>query len=79
MYLNDVKGGGGTRFGTLDITIQPKRGRLVLWPSVYDHDPLMKDPRTRHEALEVTEGRKYGSNGWIHLRNFKEQEEKGCA
>lgn len=36
-YLNDTEEGGGTRFPELDITVTPKRGRAVLWPSVYDH------------------------------------------
>jgi prolyl 4-hydroxylase len=60
LYLNDVNDGGGTHFTRLNLTIQPKRGSVVIWPSVYDHDPNMKDPRTHHEALPVKDGIKYG-------------------
>ncbi|KAL3915536.1 MAG: hypothetical protein SGARI_008161, partial [Bacillariaceae sp.] len=64
LYLNDVEEGGGTHFSQLGITVQPKRGRVVIWPSVHDHDPNKKDPRTHHEALPVKKGIKYGANAW---------------
>jgi hypothetical protein len=68
IYLNDVHGGGGTHFEKLDLTVMPKRGRVVIWPSVYDHDVNEKDWRTMHEALPVEAGIKYGANAWFHLR-----------
>jgi prolyl 4-hydroxylase len=79
LYLNDVEEGGGTHFGRLGITVQPKRGRVVVWPSVYDHDPNKKDPRTHHEALPVKKGIKYGANAWIHQRSFKDVFGEGCS
>mmetsp|Transcript_10336 Transcript_10336/g.15539 ORF Transcript_10336/g.15539 Transcript_10336/m.15539 type:complete len:504 (-) Transcript_10336:508-2019(-) len=42
LYLNDVEEGGGTNFPRLGITVNPKRGRLLLWPSVLDSDPTKK-------------------------------------
>ena len=45
LYLSDVEDGGGTNFPTLDITVQPKKGRALLWPSVYDADPTVSDHR----------------------------------
>ena len=41
IYLNDVEedAGGGTRFSLLNITVQPKKGSAVLWPSVLDEAP----------------------------------------
>mmetsp|Transcript_12480 Transcript_12480/g.26973 ORF Transcript_12480/g.26973 Transcript_12480/m.26973 type:complete len:501 (+) Transcript_12480:262-1764(+) len=76
LYLNDVcdeegECGGGTSFPELDITIQPKKGSALLWPSVLDAEPNQKDPRTDHEALPVTKGIKYGANAWIHQGNFQ--------
>ena len=62
LYLNDVEEGGGTRFTELDITVQPKRGRALLWPSVLDQWPNHEDPSTNHEALPVIKGVKYGAN-----------------
>lgn len=60
MYLNDVIAGGGTRFPDLNVTVTPKQGRVVIWPSVLDSDTSMRDPRTEHEALPVEWGIKYG-------------------
>jgi prolyl 4-hydroxylase len=63
LYLNDVEEGGGTNFDELDITVMPKRGRALLWPSVLDSDPDQKDERTTHQALPVGKGSiKYGAN-----------------
>ena len=78
LYLNDVEQGGGTEFDQLNITVTPKRGRLVLWPSVLDSDPSAEDPRTTHQALPVERGSKYGANAWFHLRDFKGPYSKGC-
>lgn len=77
-YLNDVEEGGGTNFPKLGMTVTPKRGRAVLWPSVYDDQPNIKDPRSDHQALPVIEGIKYGANAWIHMRDFKTPNSKGC-
>jgi hypothetical protein len=57
---SDVEDGGGTSFPFLDITVQPKKGNALLWPSVLDEDPEKKDRRTEHEALPVLKGIKYG-------------------
>ena len=62
-YLSDVEAGGGTDFPSLNITVQPKVGRAVLWPSVYDAEPFNKDKRTIHQALPVEAGTKFGANG----------------
>jgi prolyl 4-hydroxylase len=36
LYFSDVEEGGGTNFPELNLTVQPKRGRAVIWPSVLD-------------------------------------------
>jgi prolyl 4-hydroxylase len=65
LYLSDVEAGGGTNFDQLEITVTPKIGRVLLWPSVLDEDPDEKDERTTHQALPVEAGVKYGANGKI--------------
>ena len=42
-YLNDVAGGGETRFPQLDIAVAPKAGRLIVFPPywMYQHEGLM--------------------------------------
>ena len=62
LYLNDVEEGGGTRFGNLNITVEAKKGRALIWPSVKDKHPNKKDSWTHHEALPVVKGIKYGAN-----------------
>ena len=57
IYLSDVDAGGGTNFPDLDITVMPKRGRALLWPSVLDSEPSAVDNRLRHQALPVEAGR----------------------
>lgn len=78
LYLSDVEEGGGTRLNNLGIDIQPKVGRALLWPSVYNFDPSIMDGRTRHEALAVVKGRKFAANAWIHLYNNVEATKNGC-
>jgi prolyl 4-hydroxylase len=78
MYLNEVEAGGGTRFTDLDMTVVPQVGRVLIWPSVYDSDPMNKDPRLTHEALPVEAGIKYGANGWIHMYDYLGPQSRGC-
>ena len=80
-YLNDVEEGGGTRFTRVSpspITIQPRRGKALLWPSVLASTPHKKDDRTNHEALPVLAGEKFGANFWIHQHNFKSPHARSC-
>lgn len=48
LYLNDVEAGGGTDFPFLNLTVMPKKGSVLIWPSVLDANPNEKDPRTEH-------------------------------
>jgi prolyl 4-hydroxylase len=78
LYLTDVEKGGGTNFPLLDLTVQPKQGRVLIWPSVLDSVPDQKDPRTSHQALPVEAGIKYSANSWIHARDFKAPYNSNC-
>lgn len=77
-YLSDVEEGGGTFFPNLNITVEPRVGRALIWPSVYDSNILRSDMRTEHEALPVVRGEKYASNLWLHLREFQKPLLNGC-
>lgn len=79
LYLNDVEAGGGTKFDKLNITVMPKAGKAVLWPSVLDDKPNEMDPRTYHQALPVEDGIKFGANAWLHQRDFKAALDLGCV
>jgi prolyl 4-hydroxylase len=79
VYLNDVEEGGGTEFPHLNLTVTPKRGRGVLWPSVLNDNVYEIDSRTEHQALPVTKGKKYGINAWFHLRDFRTFNNIACT
>lgn len=81
MYLNDVEAGGETKFtslGTDGIIVTPKKGTVLIWPSVLNDDPNSIDLRTHHEALASGAGIKFGANAWFHMRNFKTPLEEDC-
>ena len=68
LYLNEVPEGGGTRFPTLDnLTVMPKPGMALIWPSILDEDVNAKDHRTVHAALPVEKGQKFAANGELLL------------
>lgn len=79
LYLNTVSEGGETDFPRLGLTVMPRQGRMIIWPSVYDYNLRLKEPRTYHQALPVLKGNKYGANAWIHLRDFQTPHQLGCS
>jgi prolyl 4-hydroxylase len=82
IYLNTIPehGGGGTNFPLLNITVQPKLGRAILWPSIHNHAPMRKDMLSNHQALPVLDGYvKYGINAWIHQRDYQTALKIGCT
>jgi len=78
LYLNDVEEGGETRFTNLDISVKPKKGRALVWPSVLNEDVYSSDQRMYHEAKEVIKGTKYAANHWIHQYDFRNANLWGC-
>ena len=68
IYFNEVTKGGGTRFPRINwpqgLTVEPKPGRVLIWPSCLDHDLYKEDKRTEHEAMKVVEGEKFSANAW---------------
>ena len=79
LYLSDVEEGGETSFPLLGLSVKPKMGRALLWPSVLDEDPGAIDPRTSHEARPVIRGRKYAANSWIHSHDYVKPNLWGCT
>lgn len=78
MYLSEVDEGGETHFPAINLTVHPRAGRAVLWPSVLNAEPLTKDVRTRHQALPVMRGTKYAANLWYYHRDIWAASELGC-
>lgn len=59
LYINDNFKGGELYFKNFDVTIKPKAGMLLLFPSNYAY---------QHEALPIIEGTKYAIVTWLHDR-----------
>lgn len=55
-YLNTVKEGGGTHFVYQDYTVQPIKGKTVLFPAGYTH---------RHKGVTAPKETKYIVTGWF--------------
>ena len=72
IYLSDVEAGGETRFTRLNISVTPRKGSAILWPSVLSEDPFVTDERTYHEAVTVDKGIKFSANFWIHMYEFQQ-------
>ena len=79
LYLSDVEEGGETHFNKLNISVKPKRGRALVWPSVRNDNPDQWDPRMFHEAKDVIKGVKYAANHWIHLQDYETPNFWGCT
>lgn len=58
LYLNDVDDGGETEFLYLSKRVQPKTGRLVLWPAGFTHTHRGNPPLKRD---------KYIITGWVEF------------
>ena len=78
IYFNEVEKGGGTRFPALDLLFYPKKGRVLIWPSITDDGTWNVESRTTHEAMPVEEGQKFAANTWIHMRDFQTPFSMGC-
>ena len=56
-YLNDVPGpGGATEFMFQDVSVQPSKGSLILFPPFWTHE---------HRNSELQKGVKYVATTWI--------------
>jgi len=79
--FNDVEEGGAMGFPELDwLSVEPKRGQLLLWPNVLSSDPAQsKAPKMWSEGLPVLKGTKYGL--YVHFRMFDYDEalKKKCV
>jgi len=58
LYCNDNFEGGETYFRNLDITVKPKKGRVLLFHNV-THTPMQPEPKSLHCGKPVTKGTKY--------------------
>ena len=58
LYLNDIDDGGETEFLYLSKRVQPKTGRMVIWPAGFTHT---------HRGNPPLKGDKYIITGWVEF------------
>ena len=63
-YLNDVAEGGGTGFPKLDLEIDAKRGRMVMFYNCIPYS-TPRHPDSLHGGLPVVDGEKWACNLWF--------------
>ena len=67
-YLNDVEEGGETKMTKLDITINPDKGKLLIFNNT-EKDTNIRHNLSEHAALPVIKGEKYAFNLWFRECN----------
>eukprot|EP00117_Sycon_ciliatum_P011973 scpid71910/ scgid13220/ Prolyl 4-hydroxylase subunit alpha-1; Procollagen-proline,2-oxoglutarate-4-dioxygenase subunit alpha-1 len=68
VYLNDVPSGGHTIFPELDVKIEPRRARGLIWNSMSADG--MCDSTSVHNASMVESGRKVILQRWYYYNTF---------
>lgn len=58
IYLNDVQVGGATTFTDLKISVTPKKGRILFFPSFYNYTHMGEAPSSNAKYIIVS---------WIHF------------
>jgi prolyl 4-hydroxylase len=69
IYLNDVAGGGATRFKHLDKIVRPETGKLLAWNNRTPDGGL--NAATLHHAMKVRKGLKYVVTRWYRERPWR--------
>ena len=62
-YLNDVKDGGSTDFKHFDISVEPKKGKTLIWPAEWTH---------AHRG-QIVKDKKYIITGWFHFPSIGDE------
>jgi prolyl 4-hydroxylase len=70
MYLNTVEEGGGTIFPELDLIVQAKQGRIVIFEDVLP-GTITPHPLALHGGMPVIKGEKWAVNLWFHEKERK--------
>ncbi len=73
IYLNNVIQGGSTEFPRLNVSVEPRLGRAVVFNNV--GPSLMKPhPGSLHAGRPVLQGEKWACNLWFHARPIEERQ-----
>lgn len=72
-YLNEVDDGGGTIFPKLELEIEARPGRMVIFHNVADHtlEDTSRHPKSLHGGSPVWGGEKYACNLWFRALPYQ--------
>ncbi len=76
MYLNEVAGGGGTIFPKLDLEVEAKPGRLVIFHNIEDEATNLH-LNSLHGGMPVGDGEKWACNLWFRAQPYKSAGNRG--
>ena len=64
-YLKDVEAGGATRFPKINVSVEARAGRLVVFENT-SQDTTKPHPLSLHAGMPVLRGEKWAFNIWFH-------------
>lgn len=68
VYLNDVEEGGSTKFTKLNISVEAKKGRILVFENCIK-DTNIVHPMSEHAGTPVLRGEKYAFNLWFRQQD----------
>ena len=74
IYLNDVPAhlGGSTEFTRLNLSVQPVKGRALIWYNCQAQgSAVVCDPQTEHAGRPPLRGEKYALNCWARTSPYR--------
>eukprot|EP00957_Ditylum_brightwellii_P196169 14946815-Ditylum_brightwellii.AAC.1 len=60
------------------LAVAPTKGTALIWSTVFDGNPSRIDEQIYHEAMPEQQGSKHAVDVWLHLRNHKVADQRGC-
>ena len=72
VYLNTVDAGGGTDFKELELTVEPKLGKMVVFHNT-NENIQSPHPNSLHAGLPILKGEKWAFNIWFHQQKISEE------
>jgi 2OG-Fe(II) oxygenase superfamily len=73
LYLTTPLKGGGTHFRALDVYVEAKAGRLLVWQNLFPHGAC--DHRMIHSSMPLLKGKKTTLVTWLRQKKFRNVDE----
>ena len=69
VYLNDVENGGETKFTRLNISVYPKKRKLLVFHNCKEGTNIL-NPMSEHAGTSIIKGEKYAFNLWFRQQSL---------